>query len=208
MFITGLALGVAVCGPDASAKGLKTKFFPDKKILKMRWEQRIQEPMARSIQGAVKKWRAKAAGGFVLILNTRGGSVNETKKVIAILQKLRQTHKLETLVRAGHVCGSGCIPIFLQGETRTAATATLWLFHEVAKKDPKTKKIKKLKTEKTNSLFQQYFIPAGVPQVWLDKLESRIRGVNYWMTGAQLFTTGSNIANRKIGNGRKRNVDE
>ena len=192
-------------GGHADAK-MKTKFYPQKKILKISWSGKIKKPMAAELSKAIKNNHARAANGFELILNSGGGKMREGRKVIKLLRRLKETRRLDTTVVAGRKCGSSCIPIYLQGENRAASAATLWLFHEVGKTHPKTKKLVRLKPKRTQQFFRQYFLPAGVPQAWLDKITKRMRGRDVWMTGAQVFSSGSNIINKKLGSTRKRKL--
>jgi hypothetical protein len=46
----------------------------------------------------------------------------------------RWVSQLITVVPHGKLCASMCIPIFLQGEDRLAARASVWIFHEVAQR--------------------------------------------------------------------------
>ena len=103
-------------------------------------------------------------------------------------------------------CGSMCIPIYLQGEVRSAGAATLWLLHEVSKSDPKTKKLVTLYPEQTQYSFRNYFIPAGVPQAWVDMISKKIRGKDVWWTGVQIYKSGSNIITRRLKSTRTRKL--
>ncbi len=79
-----------------------------------------------------------------LKLDSGGGSVKEGERVISILQNIKKTHKLATAVGAGKKCGSMCVFIYVQGQKRLAAPASLWLFHEVSMKDKHTHRIARL----------------------------------------------------------------
>jgi hypothetical protein len=193
-------------GAMPAAAEMRTRYLPDTQVLKIKWTGKIKQPMAAELEDVIAKWHGRATGGFELILDSGGGKMREGRKVIALLQKLKQTRRLATTIFAGRKCGSSCVPIFLQGQTRAAAAATLWLFHEVGKTDPKSKKLIGLRPERTQHYFQAYFVPAGVPRIWLDRLSKRIRGRDLWMTGREVFETGSNIINRKIGSSRPRKL--
>src|SRR5262249_6779829 len=70
----------------------------------------------------------------VLFLDSAGGQVDEGDRVIEVLKEIKQRHQLITVVPDGKLCASMCIPIFLQGEDRLAARASLWIFHEAAQR--------------------------------------------------------------------------
>src|SRR4029077_6748174 len=66
----------------------------------------------------------------VLFLDSAGGKVDDGDRVIEVLNEIKLRHQLITVVPHGKLCASMCIPIFLQGEDRIAARASIWLFHE------------------------------------------------------------------------------
>jgi hypothetical protein len=57
----------------------------------------------------------------VLFLNSAGGQVDVGDRVIHILDEIKPTHRLVTVVLDGELCASMCIPIFLQADDRLAA---------------------------------------------------------------------------------------
>ncbi len=166
----------------------------------LHWKGKIDRPMAKSFQNAIARWQGHARNGFIVSLDSKGGRVHTAYKVIQLLRRLRRSHLVHTYVRRGNVCGSSCVPIFLQGEKRTAALASQWLFHEISSRDKKAKGQLILKPGRTAKMFQDFFLPAGVPPAWIDNMRNQIRGADLWMTGAQLRTSGSNIANHFLSN--------
>lgn len=62
-------------------------------------------------------------------LDSPGGSLPETEKIVATIAGIRDTAKVDTLVRHGAMCASACVAIFVQGEQRLAGGASVWLFH-------------------------------------------------------------------------------
>jgi len=199
------AVGIFAMTLSATA-GMQTYFSENRRTVWIVWSGRIQKPMAKQLNRAISKWHAKALNGVELVLNSRGGGMKEGHKVINMLRKLKRTRRLTTVVLPGMVCGSACIPIFLQGDARAASAATLWLLHEVSKSDPKTKKLIALRPNKTQQFFRRYFLPAGVPKGWIDMITQKIRGKDVWWTGGQIFNSGSNIITRRIKSSRKRKV--
>ena len=60
-----------------------------------------------------------------------------------------------------------CIPIFLQGNDRLAARASLWIFHEAGQRQEngeQTRPDGDLARDRTDTwrLFRKYYAPAGV----------------------------------------------
>ncbi len=191
--------------PTATAK-MKTVYLKKHSMVRIIWTGKIAKPMARQLNQQIRKWHASAQNGFELLLNSRGGHMSEGRRVIRLLRQLKQTRSLKTVVRPGHICGSSCIPIFLQGEQRSASASTLWLLHEVSKTDKKSKKLIALRPAKTQQYFKEYFLPAGVPQSWIDMITRKIRGKDLWWTGRQIYQSGSHFITNRLGNTRVRKV--
>jgi hypothetical protein len=66
-------------------------------------------------------------------LDSIGGEIGETRKLIAFIEEVRLTHRVDTLVRQGALCASACVAVFAQGERRTAGGASVWMFHGVCR---------------------------------------------------------------------------
>ena len=136
-----------------------------------------------------------------LFLASPGGLVREGEQVIDVLRRIRQTHRLETVVLHGDTCASMCVPIFLQGQTRFAARSSLWLFHEAAKSLNATGSRVRVDAMETRRLIRRYFTPAGVSAAWLKQMLRQIdRGNNYWQTGQELIGAGSGIVTDALDN--------
>jgi ATP-dependent protease ClpP protease subunit len=78
----------------------------------------------------------------VLFLDSVGGQVEESDRVIHVLDEIKQTHHLITTVFNDKVCASMCIPIFLRNDDRLAARTSLWLFHQAAKQGAPAKTLR------------------------------------------------------------------
>jgi len=80
-----------------------------------------------------RAWSSRDAGiaRLLLDLDSVGGELAETERVIALVQDLRQAARVDTLVRHGATCASACVVIFAQGERRSAGGASAWVFHGV-----------------------------------------------------------------------------
>ena len=183
---------------------LTARFFAKRNRAILRWRGRIERPMASEFRAAIDKWKDRATGGFVISLDSRGGRVRVAYAVANMLRDLRKTHRVTTHVGRGRVCGSSCVPIFLQGEKRSVAFASLWLFHQITirhKSDPRRLVVRK---KSTNKMFANYFAPAGVPEFWIQSIKQKIDGSDYWMTGAELLASGSKIGTHFLNNRKKR----
>ena len=124
----------------------------------MAWHGEIAAPMAAQISEAFEARKASATR-FVLLLDSGGGSVAEGERAIDVLRRIKQTHELMTAVAHGHKCGSMCVFIFVQGHERVAALTSAWLFHEVSRMDPNTKRIIDLNRPRWEQLIDKYFRP-------------------------------------------------
>jgi hypothetical protein len=171
----------------------------------MRWEGTIAHPMADRIEGVFQAFKASRRR-FVLILDSGGGSVAEGHKVITVLRLIRRTHTLDTSVGPGLRCGSMCVPVYLQGETRFGARTSSWLFHEVTRRSKDFGKLRRV-TESSRNLIQSYWYPAGVSRTWIERMLREQDGYDWWQTGGELIDAGAGIITRPIENRRPRNLE-
>jgi hypothetical protein len=172
----------------------------------MAWHGEIAAPMAAQISEAFEARKASATR-FVLLLDSGGGSVAEGERAIDVLRRIKQTHELMTAVAHGHKCGSMCVFIFVQGHERVAALTSAWLFHEVSRMDPNTKRIINLNRPRWEQLIDKYFVPAGISEAWIADMKQYTFGSDYWQTGADLIQSSSGIITKPMGNQRPRQVD-
>ena len=132
-----------------------------------------------------------------LYLNSRGGRIREMEATIASLRHIKKTHRLETEVGWAHECASACVPIFLQGQSRYGALTSSWLFHEAGRGElePVGRPPDKVTVERelTERLFNDYFLPAGVSEKWLNRLRGLIKSQDYFQTGEDLVKEESHI---------------
>lgn len=171
------------------------------------WHGRIEAGMADSIAKAFDEQKA-GVKRVLLTIESGGGSVAEGRRVIAVLERIKQTHQLDTYVKAGSTCGSMCVPIYLQGQKRYAAPSSLWLFHEVSIRNQTTKQITKLDRDAFQKLIDDYFIPAGVSRDWIADMMPKTEGSDYWRTGDALIRESSNIIHHAATDTAKRIVTE
>lgn len=195
-------------GPPLLRPGTLTVTSPvnQRGTVYLRWEGTIAAPMARDIEQAFEAFKATRTR-FVLILNSSGGSVGEGERTIALLKKIRATHRLDTVVDRGARCGSMCVPVYLQGEGRFGARSSAWLFHEVTREGSLYGRRKKAERQYTR-LVDTYMVPAGVSKVWIDRMLPLIIEHDWWQTGDNLINDGANIITRPLENRTKRNLEQ
>lgn len=80
-----------------------------------------------------RAWSSRGAGigRLLLDLESVGGELAETERIIAFIEGLRPSARVDTLVRHGARCASACVGIFAHGERRSAGGASVWVFHGV-----------------------------------------------------------------------------
>ena len=167
------------------------------------WSGRIAKPMAAEIRAAFTQWRTYRQR-IVLQLSSGGGSVREGRRVIKLLRKIRKTHTFDTVVAPGRLCGSMCIPIYLQGQIRFAARSSTWLFHQVGERETGTRKYIRLKPSASQALYRDFYKPAGVAETWLNKISKLSTGHDYWQTGDDLIASAAGIIHVPLDNRRRR----
>ena len=94
----------------------------------LRYEGPLKPPLAAELRELLLSTpqRFKHA---VLELDSNGGDLAYVNELVDVLQKVRGRMQLTTRVMEGAICASGCIPVFMQGETRKASGASVWVFH-------------------------------------------------------------------------------
>jgi hypothetical protein len=122
-----VAFASAAPGEGQPAAGASVEFEMETGTLYVDWAGPIVAGMADDL-------RATVSQRVALFLDSRGGRVEEGDRVIEVLNEIKLRHQLITVVPHGKLCASMCIPIFLQGEERLAARASLWIFHEAAQR--------------------------------------------------------------------------
>jgi hypothetical protein len=169
------------------------------------WDGTIAAPMAEQMSEAFRAF-ATSRRRVVVILSSGGGSVSEGEKVIALLQRIKRTHQLDTSVGQGGRCGSMCLPIYLQGQNRFGGRSSSWLFHEVTRPGANFGRLKRA-DESSKKLIEKYWIPAGVSREWIDRMLVEADNHDWWQTGNDLIVAKSGIITRPIENRRPRNLE-
>lgn len=171
----------------------------------MKWKGVIRPGMTKAIHNAFEKHKNE----FSVIefeIDSDGGSVREGEHAIAELQAIKKTHKLYTGVTAGRRCGSMCVFIYVQGQKRYAAPASIWLFHEVSRTDKRTKKIYELDRQQWERLIEKYWVPAGVSPAWIANMKQHTVQTDFYQTGQDLLAHNSGIVHKALSDERKRKV--
>jgi ATP-dependent protease ClpP protease subunit len=163
----------------------------------MRWSGRIDAPFAGQLTDAFDAYR-RTRRNFVLSISSPGGSVSHGAEVVRVLKRIAQNHRLETVVEARDRCASMCVPIYLQGQARTAAAGARFMFHEVRFKEQFSRDEIEVSAEArgaaTDRFFNTFFKPAGVPEPWIRQVRADMAGgKDIWKTARQLVDENAGI---------------
>ena len=165
----------------------------------LRWRGAIEAPLAGKLEEA---FRAHQGGGarFILALASPGGKVDHGGEVVRLIKTMQRTHSVDTVVEGRGVCASMCVPVYLAGTRRTASPAARFMFHEVSFRDAVTDKRNEVPEKAiergTDQLFERYFRPAGVDELWIADMRKAMRGKDVWRTAAELVAERSGIVQR------------
>src|SRR5262245_17280831 len=149
-------------------------------------------PIARGMADYLRSTFATYGAGLHrvnLFLDSAGGQVEEGDRVIHVLDELKQTRRLVTVVEDDKLCASMCIPIFLQGNDRLAGRTSGWIFHEVTGLGADKKELK----QQTLLLLDRYYVPAGVSADWIKRIVPIIERASLWQCGGDLIKANTGI---------------
>jgi hypothetical protein len=191
-----LASANAAPSEEQAAAGASVEFNKEDGTLYIDWLGPIVAGMANDLRSAFDKYGA-ISQRVVLFLDSLGGQVEEGDRVIEVLNEIKLQHQLITVVPHGKLCASMCIPIFLQGEDRLAARASLWIFHEAAQRQANGGQ--RTDMAETWRLFRKYYAPAGVSMHWLKSIAPMIKEADLWQTGGDLISAKSGIILHPLG---------
>lgn len=163
------------------------------------WRGKIEAPMAARLREAFAE-HAGDTRRFLLALNSPGGTIDHGRDVIRIIEDMRRTHAVDTLVTDRHVCASMCVPVYLAGGRRTAGPKARFMFHEVSYRDEMSDARKRVPEEAveraTDQFFERHFKPAGVDPDWLAEMRKSVRGKDVWRTAQELVDQRAGIVQR------------
>ena len=163
--------------------------------LNIEWSGPIVPGMADYVRSALDRYGARSRR-VVLFLDSAGGKVQEGDRVIHLLDEIKQTHRLITVVQADKLCASMCIPIFLQGDDRLAARTSNWIFHEAARQGANEGE----RIEETLRLLKKYYVPAGVSADWLKRIVPIIERADLQESGGDLISEKTGIVTYPLEN--------
>jgi len=165
--------------------------------LRLAWKGHIDAPMAQSIRAAFDEHRGEVRT-IVLSLDSPGGSIDHGVEVIKLLREIAQTHRLETRVGTDAMCASMCVPVYVQGQRRVAASGARFLFHDVSFRDYFTSEKEAVPAaataRETGRFFARFLENAGISQGWLEKVRGEMAGGrDVWKTAQDLVDENSGI---------------
>lgn len=160
------------------------------------WHHDIEVPMVQRFREAFEEWRGKT-GRFVIELSSRGGALYEGRKLVELIDDIRRTHRIDTLVGPDGICLSMCVPIFMTGERRMAAGSSKWMFHEPrffnSVTDEETDVPDRERKALAERFFARYFSHPDISPQWRAALKREWQGKDVWRTGAELVREQSGI---------------
>ena len=198
-----LASANAAPSEEQRGAGASVEFNKEDGTLYIDWLGPIVAGMADDLRAALDKY-GTISQRVVLFLDSLGGQVEEGDRVIEVLNEIKLQHQLITVVPHGKLCASMCIPIFLQGEDRLAARASLWIFHEAAQRQANGGQ--RTDMAETWRLFRKYYAPAGVSVHWLKSIAPMIKEADLWQTGGDLISAKSGIILHPLGDRTERDL--
>lgn len=160
------------------------------------WSSDVDFPMARRFEDAFEEWRDET-DRIIIDLNSPGGSLGEGRDVIDVISRMKRTHIVETRVGPRRSCLSMCVPIYLQGDVRTAAASSQWMFHEPTAMDAITGEVVEIpefeRRYASDRFVRDFFVNSDMDPDWLDRLLREWRGRDVWRSGRELMDEGSGI---------------
>jgi len=191
--------------------GLSVRHDPNRVV--MTWSGPVEPPMKQRFEDAFRKL-GKDPKRVLISWNSPGGRVDHGHEVFDVIQAAAKVHYIDTMVGAGNVCASMCVPLYLAGMERTAHPNARFMFHEVILKlKPEAERalrqmapfapslvngVKKEAISKyTDRLFEDGF-ESKLNNTWLADLRRRIKGRDVWLTGRQLVQENSGVVDKLL----------
>ena len=160
------------------------------------WTGDIDPPMANAFNAAFNEWKDHKER-IIIDLHSPGGSVDEGERVIEVINKIKKTHSVQTFVGSGNECLSMCVPIYMQGSLRVAATDSVWMFHEGHLVDSLTGKRRFVYNHESKQAametFNRFFTRSKMNKKWVKNLRSKLQYGEVWKSGQDLKDERSNI---------------
>ncbi|NNE39372.1 MAG: hypothetical protein HKN14_00475 [Marinicaulis sp.] len=179
---------------DGRLETLRHENDPDAVVF--RWRSDVDVPMARRFEEKFAEW-APMTNRIVIDLNSPGGSIHEGEQVIREIEKMKRTHRVDTRVGERRKCYSMCVPIFLQGEERSAAPNARFMFHEPSAVNQITGEIEKQpqfeRDYVSRKFFNRYFTNSDMDPAWREGLAREWKGKDIFKAARELVDERSNI---------------
>jgi len=160
------------------------------------WRSDVEVPMARRFEEGFDEWKDRA-DRIIIDLHSPGGAIREGEAVIRAIERMKRTHIVDTRVRGRRKCYSMCVPIFLQGDMRSAASDARFMFHEPTAYDFFTgEKVDEPAFERartTRKFFNRYFVNSPMTPSWRNALAAEWKGKDVFRTGRELVDENAGI---------------
>lgn len=198
------AEALSACGKDAGTgaegdeAGVLTvePYPPDPTAVAFKWTGVIAAPMAKELGAAFAANKDKYTR-IVIDFHSPGGSVSEGEAAINTIREMKRTHSVWTYVGPESDCLSMCVPVYMEGKLRIAASTSVWMFHEPVAMDTLSGKETFIyefeKRQVSLEVYNRFFKRSKIDKDWLDRLSKQWRGQDVWKTGQELKDEGSNI---------------
>lgn len=185
---------------DACGPGHMHKVEVRRNTLELRWEGSIAQQMADEIAAAFDRYK-RDVSKVSLSLHSCGGAMHYMQVTIAMLEQIKGTHELTTVVDRGDLCGSACVPIFLTGTRRVAALTSSFFFHPVVvqRGDPGLPDTG-LRSQQTDEVIRRYYVQPGVSTDWIEFLRRTLRTHDLWQSGRDLWESKSGMLTETLDN--------
>lgn len=131
-----------------------------------------------------------------LSLDSVGGSIFETMKAIENIKEFRKRLSFNTVVSHGYMCASSCVPLFVQGEQRSASSTSAFMFHGVA-----SFVVTNIPDPELSELMIRIYLERGISKKWIER--HRNAGVwslpgETWYNGRELYEDGQGFVTKLL----------
>ena len=121
-----------------------------------------------------------------------------------MLEQIKATHQVATIVDRGDLCGSACVVVFLAGKRRVGALTSAFYFHPVVmwRGDPGTPEAvarMKRRSQVTDDVIWRYFVRAGLSEIGFNTART-LRTHDLWQSGRDLWESKSGILTETLDN--------
>lgn len=162
----------------------------------LEWRSGVDIPMVTRFTEAFNAWQGRTSR-FVIKLHSPGGSIREGRELIELINRVKRSATVDTLVADGDACASMCVPIYLQGQSRIAGPRARFMFHEPRRYTTHTdERVNQPGWEQramTQRFFDRYLVNSPITPAWRDRLFAEWQGKDIWKTARQLVDENANI---------------